>query len=113
MEHTQVSIHARAGRATLSKSDFDNSLSLVSIHARAGRATIPGVCACGYAYGFNPRSRGASDHERDEIKRELAGFNPRSRGASDMDYGMAACLGMRVSIHARAGRATYFARQDT
>ena len=80
--------------------------------------------------GFNPRSRGASDYAigflETAIKtfqstlargerlnttssrlKQSRSFNPRSRGASDRCFFAKLIVRPQVSIHARAGRATY------
>ena len=81
LQRKQVSIHARARRATVALL-LQRPGGQVSIHARARRAT-QGVVADAAALGFNSRPREAGDRNQGFGARDLA-----------------------VSIHARARRAT-------
>ncbi len=120
-----VSIHARAGRATRLAPNTSGAAT-VSIHARAGRATALKAqlgwtdefqftparggrrlswLYCLPCFCFNSRPRGAGDRPVGEIAAASAGFNSRPRGAGDKLLLRMRHL-HRVSIHARAGRAT-------
>ncbi len=98
-----VSIHARARRATRSRKDVLDKIK-VSIHARARRATSA-PCAASYSPSFqstparggrpsacrddaaracfNPRPRAAGDGRRAESGDAADRFNPRPRAAGD------------------------------
>ena len=99
----------------------------VSIHARAGRATAMVPNQELESWRFNPRPRGAGDLCLGHTPRLTVSFNPRPRGAGDIVHVMItpnlSCFNprprgagdpiktrkhapQRVSIHARAGRAT-------
>jgi len=100
----EVSIHARAQRATVAGSFFFKK-EKVSIHARAQRATRSDVllswepafqstpARSGRQYrprtarprrGFNPRPRAAGDRRVPCRLRAARSFNPRPRAAGDM-----------------------------
>ena len=88
-QHSQVSIHARAWRAT-PHPPLSGKTQGVSIHARAWRATRWPTPS------WSGRNR----------------FNPRPRMAGDvLEVGVISRL--RVSIHARAGRTTGCATSST
>ena len=124
-----VSIHARAWRATRSAAKSPRSTA-VSIHARAWRATRPRSRPWTPAR-FNSRPRVAGDLVCEYVYWAAEGFNSRPRVAGDsIAASMSACssfqftparggrrrqalrhLLIRVSIHARAWRATGAARR--
>ena len=103
---TQVSIHARAWRATR-RSAVPSSAQRVSIHARAWRATGFAPLLWSKPICFNPRPRMAGDFCARNCPCSLRCFNPRPRMAGDQRHGVATVSPL-VSIHARAWRATLF-----
>ena len=69
--HKEVSIHARARRATFPRGAY-HARGLVSIHARARRATLGDLVAIGPVQGFNPRPREAGDEGHGAERRASA-----------------------------------------
>ncbi len=124
----RVSIHARAGRATrVTRSTTTGACTFqstparggrraqpcparhgraVSIHARAGRATPGPVSPAPCAWRFNPRPRGAGDWSAGQSAVDGNAFQSTpARGGRHLQRGVTMDE-RRVSIHARAGRAT-------
>ncbi len=100
-----VSIHARAKRATRRAERYEKSKNCFNPRPREagdGLAALSEFCQA----RFNPRPREAGDAEWAPDSRSAGSFNPRPREAGD-GYGMEQWDYGRVSIHARAKRATW------
>ena len=127
---SRISIHALAGRATR-RIDVTSSQKSISIHALAGRATehgIYGICCvefqstpsrggrlnpvirCFVGMHFNPRPRGEGDVATIRVGNNIRRFQSTpSRGGRPQRFTRVA-KGIRISIHALAGRATFRGR---
>ena len=126
-----VSIHARTGRATRFfcgltervKFQFTrargarpravrcDALVVVSIHARTGRATIAFAAFVAAATFQFTRARGAR-RTTTGLRSPSPCFNSRAHGARDRRADADSESGLRVSIHARTGRATATRRAE-
>ena len=127
IERQNVSIHARAGRATAAHhqqhpqryrfnprprgaGDFCDLIGATARCCFNPRPRGAGDWQAGahssQVIGFNPRPRGAGDAGSRTIRARTPRFNPRPRGAGDPVALVIGLASMIVSIHARAGRAT-------
>ena len=100
---SEVSIHARARRATSRGGEILRGL-CVSIHARARRATRAGSRALQMNEFQSTPARGGRPRDH-ELASPSRSFNPRPRAAGDL-YPLRQACNSAVSIHARARRAT-------
>ena len=98
-----ISIHARAQRATRTSPSRDRRLIFQSTPARSGRQNPE--TEMDTRSDFNPRPRAAGDSRKPMARIRGQYFNPRPRAAGDHRRQRRIDL-LRISIHARAQRAT-------